>query len=134
MAGQIRYRSGLDARSGKPLAGAQHLMQSLGKIWGTRIDTRVMLLDFGSNLRSLLSEDLSPSIALLIYNELVASAARWEPEYAITQIQLVTLTEQGRLGLRHGGLYYPEGRFGNFEIAIPLTLQATPLNRLGNAP
>ncbi|CDN54759.1 Putative phage gp25 protein [Neorhizobium galegae bv. officinalis bv. officinalis str. HAMBI 1141] len=133
MVGQIRYRSGLDARSGKPLAGAQHLMQSLGKIWGTRIDTRVMLLDFGSNLRSLLSEDLSPSIALLIYNELVASAARWEPEYAITQIQLVTLTEHGRLGLRHGGLYYPEGRFGNFEMAIPLTLQATPLNRLGNA-
>ncbi|MCB5204255.1 integrase [Neorhizobium sp. T786] len=133
MAGQIRYRSGIDGRTGKVITGIPHLMQSLAKIWGTRIDTRVMRLDFGSDLRSLLSEDLTPSIALLIYNELVASAARWEPEYVLNQLQLVTISETGKLGLRHGGLYFPEGRFGNYDLAVPLALKATPLNRLGNA-
>jgi phage baseplate assembly protein W len=133
MAGEIRYRTGIDGRTGKVITGIPHLMQSLGKIWGTRIDSRVMRLDFGSDLRSLLSEDLTPAIALLLYNELYASAAKWEHEYAITQLQLVTLSEGGKLGLRYGGVYFPEGRFGNYDLAIPLGLKTTPLNQLGGA-
>ncbi len=133
MVGEIRYRSGINARTGGRLVGVPHLVQSLGKIWSTRLSERVMRLDFGSDLRSLLSEDLTPSIALLLYNELVASAARWEPEYEITQLQLVMLTEGGALGLRHAGNYYPEGRFGNYSLAIPLTLPATPLAAKGAA-
>ncbi|CAH0339572.1 GPW/gp25 family protein [Rhizobium sp. CECT 9324] len=131
MAGEIRYRTGIDARTGKLLVGPKHLAQSLTKIWHTRIETRVMRLSFGSDLRSLLSEDLTPSIALLIYNEMVASAARWEPEYAITQLQLVTLKDTGKLGIRYGGLYFPEGRFGNYNIAVDLGLRATTPAALG---
>jgi len=131
MAGAVRYRNGFNPQTGKPLSGAAHLASSLGKIWRTRLDERVMLLSFGSNLRSLLAEDLTPSIALLIYNELVASAARWEPEYALNHMQLVFMTEFGALGLRHGGLYYPEGRFGNYEIATVLTLPPVQLTIVG---
>ena len=133
MAGEIRYRVGINARTGKLLAGPAHLAQSLGKIWHTRVGTRVMRLAFGADLRSLLSEDLTPAIALLIYNEMVASAARWEPEYQLTQLQLVTLTDGGALGIRHGGIYFPEGRFGNFERAVDLGLHATTPIALGAA-
>ncbi len=122
MAGALRIRSGLDERTGKIITGPAHLAQSLGKIWHTRIGTRVMRLTFGADLRSLLSEDLTPAIALLLYNEMVASAAPWEPEYRITQLQLVRMTEGGALGIRHGGLYFPEGRFGNFDQAVVLGL------------
>ncbi|OCP17434.1 integrase [Ensifer sp. LC54] len=131
MAGAIRYRSGIDALTGARISGVAHLAQSLDKIWSTRLGERVMRLEFGSDLRSLLGEDLTPAIALLIYNELVASAARFEPEYVVTQLQLVMLTEGGALGLRHAGLYFPEGRFGNFDIAVPLTLPAKPLEKKG---
>lgn len=130
MAGEIRYRSGIDGRTGQVITGVPHLRQSLRKIWGTQIEQMFMLLDFGSNLRGLLSEDLTPSLALMIYNEMVASAARWEPEYGISQLQFVMLTEGGGLGLRHGGLYFPEGRYGNYEMAVPLPLQA---HRFGRA-
>lgn len=133
MAGAVRYRNGFNTQSGERLHGAAHLAQSLGKIWSTRMNERVMLLAFGSDLRSLLSEDLTPSIALLIYNELVVSAAKWEPEYVLTQLQLVSMTEGGALGLRHAGLYFPEGRFGNFDIAAALTLPAIPLAWKGAA-
>lgn len=129
MAGVVRYRQGIDAKTGKPLSGALHLAQSLGKIWETRINTRAMLLDFGADLRSLLSEDLTPEIALLLYNELAVTAARWEPEYLITQLQLVRLTDSGALGFRHGGIYYPEGRFGNYDLAVSLGLGATAPSR-----
>ena len=122
MAGALKIRAGIDERTGKVITGPAHLAQSLSKIWHTRLDTRVMRLSFGSELRSLLAEDLTPAIALLIYNELVATAARWEPEYRLTQLQLVKLTAGGALGLRHGGLYFPEGRFGNFNTAVVLGL------------
>ncbi|MBA4799358.1 MAG: integrase [Rhizobiales bacterium] len=131
MAGEIRYRTGINARTGKILTGPAHLAQSLSKIWQTRLDTRVMRLSFGADLRSALSEDLTPSIALLIYNEMVASAARWEPEYLITQLQLVTLQDTGKLGIRHGGIYYPEGRFGNYDLAVDLSLGSTTPTALG---
>ena len=90
-----------------------------------------MRLSFGADLRSLLSEDLTPAIAMLIYNEMVASAARWEPEYLITQLQLVTLQESGKLGIRHGGIYYPEGRLGNYDLAVDLALRSTTPTALG---
>lgn len=131
MAGEIRYRTGINARTGKILTGPAHLAQSLGKIWQTRLDTRVMRLSFGADHRSALSEDLTPSIALLIYNDMVASAARWEPEYLIAQLQLVTLQESGKLGIRHGGIYYPEGRFGNYDLAVDLSLGSTTPTALG---
>jgi len=78
-----------------------------------------MLLDFGSDLRSFLSEDLTPALALAIYDQLVTSAHLWEPEYRISDLQLVLVERIGSLGLRHAGTYYPEGRFGNYEVAEP---------------
>ncbi len=133
MAGEIRFRTGIDGRTGRVITGPEHLAQSLAKIWHTRVETRVMRLAFGSDLRSLLSEDLSPAIAMLIYNEMVASAARWEPEYAISELQLVTLKDSGALGIRHGGIYYPEGRFGNYDLAVNLGLRETTPSALGVA-
>lgn len=115
----VRYRTGLDPATGKILRGQAHLAQSLVRIWLTRTDTRVMLLDFGSDLRSHLAEDITPALALEIYDDLITAAHRWEPEYRIGELQLVTLTRVGGLGLRHAGTYFPEGRFGNFEIQEP---------------
>ncbi len=127
MAGAIRYRMGIDAATGEPISGVRHLVQSLGKIWTTRLDSLPMLLDFGSDLRGLLSEDVEPALSLAIYNELVVSAARWEPEYELTELQLVFLKSSGTLGLRHGGIYYPEGRLGNYDLAVPLSIPAGAL-------
>lgn len=118
MAGAIRYRQGLDERTLQPLTGLPHLIQSLSRIWATRPGTRLMRLDFGADLRAALGEDLTPTIGLQIYSEMVASAARHEPEAAITSLQLVRLTESGVLGIRHGGLYYPHGRFNDYSIAV----------------
>lgn len=121
MAQVIRYRSGVDRRTGAMLTGWEHCAQSLETIWMTRRDRIVMLLDFGSDLRGLLAEDLTPALALEIYHELIVSAERWEPEYRVNELQFVRLSEGGQLAIRHGGLYFPEGRFGNYNIAVPVT-------------
>ena len=115
----IRYRTGIDARTGKLLVGKPHLAQSLAKIWTTRIGERVMLLDFGSKLFSHLAEDITGALALEIYDDLTDAIYEWEPEYRGVDFQLVSLTRIGGLGIRHGGNYYPEGRFGNYDIVEP---------------
>jgi len=113
----IRYRRGVDASTGRIISGQVHLAQSIATIWATRIGERIMLLLFGSNLRSHLAEDIDGALALEIYDDLTTAVIRWEPEYRVVEMQLVSLTRKGGLGLRHGGLYYPEGRYGNYTLS-----------------
>jgi phage baseplate assembly protein W len=117
----VRYRTGTCARTGLFLRGWPHCAQSLGKIWQTRLGTRSMRLAFGSELRSHLGEDITPELALDIYTDLTVAAHTYEDEYRVQQMQLVALTREGVLGLSHSGIYYPEGRFGNYEDAEPVT-------------
>lgn len=112
----VRYRSGVDRATGRIITGRIHLAQSLAVIWLTRLDERVMRLNFGSGLRSHLAEDVTTALALEIYDDLVTAAHRWEPEYRVSEMQMVTLTRIGGLGLRHAGTYYPEGRLGNYDL------------------
>lgn len=124
----VRYRTGSSTRTGKLLRGWPHCAQSLSKIWMTRLNTRVMLLDFGAELFSRLSEDITPDLALQIYDDLTTAAHTWEPEYRVDTMQVVYVTRVGALGLRHSGTYFPEGRLGNYEIAQAVS-ETTSLTR-----
>lgn len=115
----IAFRTGLDQNTLRVLTGWAHVQQSLAVIWTTKVGSRVMRLLFGSELRSWLSEDVTVATALGIYDELITAAHRWEPEYRVVEMQLVRLGPEGLLGLRHSGIYYPEGRLGNYGIALP---------------
>ena len=115
----VRYRSGIDARTGGIIRGQVHLAQSVATIWSTRVGERIMLLGFGSNLRSHLSDDITTLLAFGLYDDMVQCVIDWEPEYRMVDFQLVALTRKGGLGIRHAGLYYPEGRYGNYDLVEP---------------
>lgn len=136
MAAAIRYRTGIDGRTGKPLVGWPHVAQSLATIWTTRLGALVMRLDFGSAHFGLLAKDVTPALALELYNELVAAAHAFEPEYRIRELQLVSLTKIGGLGLKHSGRYYPEGRLGNYALCFDqgATTAFTRLAQVTRAP
>ena len=121
MAQAIRYRTGIDPETGQFLFGRDDLLTSLKVIWSTRPGERLMRLQFGTDLRPFLAEDITPTLALEIYNELAIAVEKEEPEYRLDHMQFVKLTADGVLGLRHGGRYFPEGRFGNYDIAVPIT-------------
>jgi phage baseplate assembly protein W len=113
----IAYRSDMDMTTGAVITGWPCVVQSLDLIWRTPLDSLLMALAFGSELRSWLAEDVTTTTALGVYDALIAAAEANEPEYRVTELQLVRLTRTGGLGLRHAGLYYPEGRLGNYTIA-----------------
>ena len=88
MAAIVRYRTGRDRVTGRLLRGRAHLAQSLAVIWTTRTNQRLLLLEFGSDIRARLGEDITPALVLDLYDELVTTAHRWEPEYRISNLQL----------------------------------------------
>lgn len=126
MSGATRYRTGMDSRSGRTLRGWPAVAQSLERLWTTRLGARAMRLDFGSGLPGRLGQDLTPATALDIYQDLVSATHRFEPEYRILTLQVVRVTAIGALGLRHAGRYFPEGRFGNYEISETVGALVTP--------
>ena len=124
----IRYRNGIDARTGRPLSGRAHLEQSIKKIVMTIPTERVMRLDFGMNPTRHLGRNISARLAAEFYRDAIVAIHKWEPEYRIRRLQLVLLDRVGGLGVLFEGTYYPEGRFKNYDIAeevnynIPLAL------------
>ncbi|MBY6244107.1 GPW/gp25 family protein [Methylosinus sp. Sm6] len=124
----IRYRTGIDAKTGKVLVGFAHLEQSVAKIVMTAPTERVMLLDFGFEPARRLGRNISAALAATLYRDLITAIHKWEPEYRIARLQLANLDRIGGMGVVLAGLYYPEGRFGNYDISeeanlnIPLAL------------
>lgn len=118
----IRYRNGIDARTGRPLSGSAHLQQSIGKIVMTIPTERVMRLDFGMNPTRHIGRNVSAALAAGFYRDVIVAVHRWEPEYRIRRLQLVTLDRLGTLAVLFEGSYYPEGRFGNYAIVEDVDL------------
>ena len=115
----VRYRVGIDQNNGQPLVGMAHVSQSLAKILTTLPLEMVMLLAFGINLIGEIGKNLYAGEVLKIYSMVCGAIHRWEPEFRVTHVKLVAATRVGGLALALAGTYYPEGRFGNYKIALP---------------
>ena len=112
----IRYRTGLDRHTRRPLRGFDHVRQSVDVILTTLLDERVMRLEFGFDGTRLIGRNMVPPVVLSYYRAVVTAVHRWEPEYRIRSCQVVEASRTGTLGLRTLGTYFPEGRFGNYGI------------------
>jgi phage baseplate assembly protein W len=115
----IRYRSGIDQKTGRPLAGEAHLAQSIAKIVMTIPTERMMRLDFGMNPTRRLGRLVSAALAADLYRDLVTALLAWEPEFRVVTMRLVSLDRAGGLAVALDGRYFPEGRFGNYALERP---------------
>lgn len=77
---------GLDATTGKPLEGFDHLVQSIRDILTTPIGTRVMRRDYGSRLFQLIDAPLNARSILEIYAATVEALMRWEPRISVQRV------------------------------------------------
>ena len=59
---------GINAQTGQPLAGIDHLRQSIRDILTTRIGTRVMCRDYGSRLPTLIDNPISTAPGFTLGN------------------------------------------------------------------
>ena len=96
---------GINAHTGQPLAGLDHLRQSIADILSTPLNTRVMRRDYGSVIPELIDQPLNQTTLLRLYAATAAAVMRWEPRFQISRINLAfnapagaTVEVAGRLG------------------------------------
>lgn len=118
----IRYRTGIDEKTGRPLTGRAHLEQSIAKIIMTIPTERVMRLDFGMDPTRQLGRNISARLAATLYREMITAIHKWEPEYRVRRLQLVNIDRTGALGVLFEGDYFPQGRLGDYSIVQPANI------------
>lgn len=99
---------GINKDTGKELAGIEHLRQSIYDILGTRIGTRVLRRDYGSELPALIDAPVNDQTTLDFYAATAAAIERWEPRIKLTSVHIASAAE-GKITLDLEGEYLPDG-------------------------
>lgn len=105
---------GLDRRQGAAVGGIDHLRQSIVDILTTRIGTRVLRRDYGSELPALVDRPFNRALAVDLVAATAEALHRWEPRLSLTSVRVVAAAP-GRVELTLDGVYLPDGQ--------PLTLE-----------
>lgn len=120
--------TGLDRRTGRPLSGFAHVVQSLGVIFTTGFGERIMRRNFGSAVPGLLGKNLLPETMARFYTAIVIAIELWEPRFRVRRITYPGMTNsedrmrQGRIGLSIEGDYRPRALQGDFTAERPETV------------
>lgn len=77
---------GMNAATGRTLAGTQHIGQSLGKILNTPLGSRVMRRDFGSVILTLIDQPMNQATILRLYSAAVVAIREWEPRVKVGSV------------------------------------------------
>lgn len=77
---------GMNAATGRKLAGSQHIGQSIGTILSTPLGSRVMRRDFGSVIPALIDQPLTPATILRLYSAAVVAIQQWEPRVKVGSV------------------------------------------------
>jgi len=110
---------GMHARTGQPLTGTAHLVQSVADILTTPIGTRLMRRDYGSELPALIDQPHNGAGIVRMYGAMATALQRWEPRITLIRMAITPDSTPGRASLeltariRHSTP-------GNTHLTIPL--------------
>ena len=112
---------GMDARTGKPLEGADHLVQSIADILGTPLGSRVARRDYGSDLPELLDQPMNDLGRVRLFAATALALLRQERRF---RLKRVTLDRGGApaafvVGIE-GDRTDVAGRAASLSLAIPI--------------
>jgi phage baseplate assembly protein W len=107
---------GVNAETGAPLTDWEHTQQSITKILTTRVGSRVMRREFGSELLELIDRKMTQRNILAVFGEIALALLRWEPRFRVHRVRVVDLTSTGQANFELYGTYYPRGHLGDYSI------------------
>lgn len=81
---------GMDSRTGKALSGDAHLAQSIRDILTTRIGTRVMRRDYGSEIPGLVDMPVSDDNIVDIFAAVADALDKWEPRLRLDRVEVAS--------------------------------------------
>ena len=112
---------GMNAITGKPLEGAEHLRQSVQDILGTPLGTRIGRRWYGSHIPELLAQPLNDRTRLALSAAGALALMRQEPRIRATRITVEAGDTAGAAVLRIVGKRLDGPRLGApLNLAIPV--------------
>ncbi len=93
----------MDAHTGKPLGGADHLRQSIADILGTPLGTRLARRDYGSILPELLDQPMNDLGRLRVFAATALALMRQEGRVRLTRVAFAASDQAGAYTLRITG-------------------------------
>lgn len=100
---------GMNAETGAPLEGLDHLKQSITDIFNTRIGTRVMRRDYGSDLPNLVDRPTDDELRVDIYIAIAEALNKWEPRLLLQEAGMKVL-QPGVIEFSLTAEYLPDGK------------------------
>lgn len=76
---------GMNAATGKPLEGTDHIRQSISDIITTPIGTRIMRRHYGSLVPELIDRPMNDALLMQIYAATIIAVTHWEPRISLTR-------------------------------------------------
>ncbi len=92
--------NGMDRTTGKPLAGADHLRQSIADILSTPLGTRLCRRDYGSELPELFDQPMNELGRIRVFAATAGAIMRQERRARISRIALAAGDTAGAFVIR----------------------------------
>lgn len=108
---------GINRRTGKVLTDWDHVVQSIEDILTTRVLSRVMRRDYGSNLPKLIDAPMNDLSLLMFYVATAEALDVWEPRFELTEVAFSDASAGGVAQLRLAGNYLPRGHKGDRTVS-----------------
>lgn len=89
----------MNRQTGTAITTLEHIRQSMADILTTRIGSRVMRREYGSQLVDLIDQPGNPATQLLCYAAIAMAVMRWEPRVRISRVQLSAAAMTGQFQL-----------------------------------
>lgn len=112
--------TGMDAVTGKPLSGLDHLRQSIADILSTPIGTRIARRDYGSLLPDLIDQPMNATGRMRLVAATALALLRWEPRIRLTHVAIAQ-TAPGAFAVAIEGVRTDAGKGARATLTIPLT-------------
>lgn len=101
-----------------PLAGADHIVQSIRDIIMTPIGARVLRRDYGSAIPALLDRPINDETRLDFAVGVAEALDRWEPRVRVERVRLAEAGADGAIALDLDLTFLADGESSRVRIAL----------------
>lgn len=112
----------MNRHTGGTITELEHIVQSIADILTTRLGSRTMRRDYGSQLVDLIDHPGNAATQLLAYAAIAMALMRWEPRVRLSRVQLTALTMAGQCELAVEGTLVDSN--APLSLRVPLSMGA----------
>jgi len=105
----------LNHHTGETVDGWMHVVQSIETILVTRLNTRVFMRQFGSDVPVMVDMPMNDANIMALYVSVAEAIDRWEPRFELTDVTL-SAEADGVMSLQMKGNHMPNAHLGDATI------------------